>query len=82
MVDRAALEMPCPARDLGFESLTLRQKTTEVFGLCCFLCLRLFMIDRTLIFQRRKVFDILLVTLIQTANLVDQLIFFSSKILL
>jgi len=40
------------------------------------------MIDRTLIFQRRKVFDILLVTLIQTANLVDQLIFFSSKILL
>lgn len=26
MVDGAALEMLCPERDLGFESLTLRQK--------------------------------------------------------
>ena len=29
MVDRAALEMPCPERDPGFESLALRQRATH-----------------------------------------------------
>ena len=37
MVDGAALEMLCPARDLGFESLTLRhQKASNHAGLLAF----------------------------------------------
>ena len=36
MVEGAALEMLCPERDLGFESLTLRQKPTS-FNLSVFL---------------------------------------------
>ena len=32
MVDGAALEMLCPERDLGFESLTLRQKSPKNQG--------------------------------------------------
>ena len=35
MVDRAALEMPCPLPDPGFESLTLRQKQATN-SLACF----------------------------------------------
>jgi hypothetical protein len=31
VVEGAALEMLCPERDLGFESLTLRQKETTIF---------------------------------------------------
>ena len=31
MVDRAALEMPCPERDPGFESLALRHKGTHFY---------------------------------------------------
>lgn len=30
MVEGAALEMLCPERDLGFESLTLRQKPSHI----------------------------------------------------
>ena len=33
MVEGAALEMLCPERDLGFESLTLRQNTC-LYGRC------------------------------------------------
>lgn len=32
MVDRAALEMPCPERDPGFESLALRQNRKDACG--------------------------------------------------
>lgn len=31
MVDRAALEMPCPERDPGFESLALRHRSALLF---------------------------------------------------
>ena len=31
MVDRAALEMPCPERDPGFESLALRHRNAHLF---------------------------------------------------
>lgn len=40
MVDGAALEMLCPARDLGFESLTLRQSKGLADAGPFFLCAR------------------------------------------